>query len=348
MTNVKDPFYDSLKFLIELGRDMICLITPKTGGRHPYWVYCLELADNYITNMYINDYSDGDIPIDQRFLEIKAKFKDYYFLFEEDFSKELIYLNDNGKKVFNSEWIKADCEESSYDDFDDENIPEKISFESQNRNIRITLVPRNKKNKYDIEFPLTEMFEAALVLKKQYPKESRNYPYAVVYAIYQCIINAEPNHSPMMETICYEIHDMAVKTDSGIEKGIKTAKKYVGPIVENNPEIFGGLFSSVYDGIEEIPEENMEQMSNEAHNYMKKLNKTGGSLNDIMGSFLPGSADDEDVSEKMKSMGVTEENIKLLIDPSLKDSMTDEELKNSIPTAFSSDRTFNDFMNENK
>lgn len=360
MPKIDDKLFNNLKYICDLGASMACLIPEKENGRSPHWVYCLEICANMLTSRFMNEYFvDSTIPMNERFPDIREKFKVYYTLHEDDFANDLIYINEEGKKSFNANWIKVDKDEEEEDEdfIDDESeensedcenakespdcetekedkIP-KIKFLNRNRGISIKISNVEQRGPYCAEIPLTEMYEAALVLHKRFKDKKRNFPLSVVYGVYQCIIECVPEHNTKMDEICSEIHEKTLNEEKGLQKGIQNAQKYLTPIIKENEEMFGGVFDKVLNGIDEIPDDQVDEIADQAQQFVSAQNSGESGFATCLASLLGDDKDAtrEEVEEKARQMGITAKNISKMIDPNSATGMTNNELLNSIPKA---------------
>lgn len=336
---MEGSFLKSSNFLIDVGRDIANLIPCKKGGKKPYWYNCLELYSHHITTTYVNEYMDKNVPEALQFQQLKNDFRGYFEMFNEDFSNELISEDKStGKKKFNDSWIAAESDEveESSDSEDDETESKKkktvYDFENtmRNRDIKITVSRRERgTNTFDVELPITEMYEAAKKIRKMGYKE-RHYPYAIVYGVYDCIMNSIENPPSIMRKISSELQPYVKKQGNDIEKSIKGAKKYIKPIMERNKDIMGGLLDQVLNGIDEIPDDQVDEISEKAQEHVSSLNKADGSLKSLLADFMPGSA--EEVDRQMETRGLTYDNIRNMIDQHGSGAMSNEELLDSIPS----------------
>lgn len=332
-------FLKATNFLVDAGREIASLIPAKSGGRKPYWYNCLELYSNTITMREVREYKGRGIPEEQKYVDIKKHFSDYYELFQSDFSEELIKQDPvTGKKTFNESWIAAETDDLDVSDpeesEDEEEIPKKrketeYEYNVSNRDIKITLARKEPGTKtFAIELPITEMYEAAKKVRKNGHKE-RHYPYAIIYGVYMCVMSSLPEPDPMMLKITSEIYELAKRQETGVKKSIKGAKKYIAPIMKRNGDIMDGLLNQVLSGIDDIPNDQIEQISESAQEHITAANASDGSLQSLLADFMPGSA--EEVDKQMKDRGLTFENIRTMVDQHGSGAMSTEELMQSIP-----------------
>jgi hypothetical protein len=135
--------------------------------------------------------------------------------------------------------------------------------------------------------------------------------------------------NPVMIQISNEIYDYAKRQETGVKKSIKGAKKYIVPIMKRNGDIMDGLLGQVLSGIDDIPNDQIEQISETAQEHISAANASDGSLQSLLADFMPGSA--EDVDKEMKDRGITFENIRSMVDQHDSGAMSIDELKSSIP-----------------
>lgn len=343
-------FLSATNFLIEAGREIAGLIPSKSGGRKPYWYNCMELYSNHVTMKEVNEYKRRSVSESEKFVEIKKFFVDYYELFSSDFSNELVKIDpETGKKTFNDSWIAAEVEdrdvsdpEESEDEDDRKKSAKDLSydFNTVNRDINITIARKAAGSKtFAVELPITEMYEASKKVRKFGHKE-RHYPYAIICGVYMYIIASMDHPDPMMIKIVNEIYDLAKRKESGVRKSIKGAKKYIAPIMKRNGDIMDGLLSQVLGGIDEIPDEQIEEISESAQEHISAANVSDGSFQSLLADFMPGSA--EEVDKQIKDRGLTFENIRSMVDQHGSGAMTTDELLGSIP--FSDVPTIDDII----
>lgn len=324
-------FSEALNRLIDVGRDISTHLPLNRNLQPPYWIKCFDAFSHAVTLQTIQVFNRNKIPEDQRFEKLKGEFASLYDLFLEEFSGDLVVERD-GKKISNDSWLRI--EESDFEEDDQSKKDEPIkndslySGQSSNRGLSIVIKKKEKGTKMlDIEFPISEMFEAAIALRKSGCKKP-HYPYSVLYGIYKCIIFAVPDHISKMDEIATAIFPYTEKEGNILDQRIKEAKRYIKPLIDSNKDVMGGLLDKVIGGIDEIPDDQITEIAEQAQKRVVQMEKSDGTMASMFADFLPGSADE--IAEKME--GVDTDNIRAMIDRAGSGKITNEELIASIPS----------------
>jgi len=318
-------FTESLKKLISIGRDIITNFDSLYKKSPPYWARCLDLFSNAVNNQLVI-YNTNNTPEEERFMNLKKEFKNLYLLNEEEFKSELIYTKDGIKKC-NDEWIRIyNTSESSEEKEKEKSIFTGLSY---NRGLSIVIHKKLSSKGCDIEYPLSELFEVAILIKKR-GFTVPHYPYSIIYGVYKCISFVEPNHHTIMDKIIIDLFPYTKKEDNSMEKNFKKAKKIIKPLIDSNRDILDGFIGNIMSSIDEIDDEQIDNITSEAQKSVLQLEKGTASFSSLLANFIPG---DIDPMEKMEELGISTDKITSLINKAENGTMTNEELINSIPTA---------------
>lgn len=318
-------FSEALTGLIDVGRNISTLLPLNRNIQPPYWIKCLDTFSNSVTLQTIQVFNRENVPEEKRFEKLRCEFRELYNLFFEEFSSELIIEKD-GKMVSNDEWLRIEESEEG----EDEPIKDGSLYSGQSINRGLAIVIKKKeagKKMLDIELPISEMFEAAIALRKSGIKKP-HFPYSIIYGIYKCIIFAVPDHIERMDKIASDLFPYTVKEGNILDKRINQAKKYIKPLIDSNRDIMDGLLGKVLTGIDDVPDDQIEDIAEQAQKQIAKLDKSDGSMMSLFSDFLPGSADE--LSDKME--GVNVDSIRDMVDRAGSGKITNEELMASIPS----------------
>ena len=319
-------FTDALENLLDLCSNMISYLPNSVSGTPPYWVRCFEIFKRSIT---INEVENekNKIPETDRFTKLRGYFRDILFFNHTEFSNELI-LEVDGKKTINDSWIKID--ESESDEFEaDAKTAEPIrandfySGRAINRGIKITIIAKTGPKSIDNEFPIAEFYNAAIQLYKSGIKQP-HFPYAIIARVYECVMFASPEYPEKMNKILSDLLPYLVEetTSSKTER----MSEFIKPLFRENKEILGDISSKIKEGINEIPDEDMEEISERMTGLFNKIESAKTtSIMDLISDFLPGSADE--IEEKMSAKGVSMEEIRAKLDVKGTGALTNEELQ---------------------
>lgn len=281
--------------------------------RPPYWCRCLHTLSFALNKKISQDYEKNNIPEQQRFLKLKEKFSSLYYLFEEEFSKPFMTINDDGSKVLNDEWIRF---EGEADLNDHEQVPNTTLdvVNKTNRGICITLIKKDERNPEDIEFPLSEMFHAAIYIRST-KKVELNYPICVLFFIYGAIYYSTPNCNPQIkiELEKFRLHS-EIKPKKLTEQFGSTNKK-LQKMMELNSDFITCITKSVEDEIDKIKDEDIFSISDSAKSGLELLDSGKGDIFELIKSFMPGSdVESAEGTLNMMGMGTSKNDIKNLVD----------------------------------
>jgi hypothetical protein len=328
-------FSDSIKYLIDVGRDLSTLTGNDDRKEAAYWVKTQSEFSKAIIGKISSEYNKKNIPEEQRFLTLKNKFREIYETFSEELNKELIL-----EKKINDEWLKIT---------DELNLDE-AEFNTFNRGLKITILSydeiKKKSGKIDIELPISEIYRNAIYVDKLLIKDkvikSPKFIFCVIYGIYNCFKFSMPSEivSPFITNeIENIISKKLIEKDKGsIDKSLNSAKKFMAPIINSNKESFTGLVSQMKDGICDIQDEDIDKIADQADKAIKMFtNNKDKDLTSVMTDMLGG--DKTKIKEKLDKIGLHEGNIRGMIDK-FSGGMSNEDLKSSIP------RNIEDFIFE--
>lgn len=330
-------FCESLTGFIDVARDISTMLPYKKSGLPPYWVRCLESFSSAITSKIVQDYDLNNIPEKDRFPRLRNEFSNLYDLFLVEFSSDLLITVD-GKKQLNDSWLR-NKDSNSLDVEEEEEIITCNIFSGLSQNEGISIVIKKKEpdtKKVDIELPVSELLEAGIILRKSGVKKP-HYPLSVFYYLYKCVMFSVPNHCEKMTKITTDIFPLTLKEGSTLEKQLNKAKKYIAPMMKNNSKLFENLMSKVRGGIDDIPDENVDEISRIAQEQIAGLENKNGDIQSIFSSFLPNS----DVNGELEKQGISIESIRNLVDREGSGKISNEDLMASIPS-------LNDILNSHK
>jgi hypothetical protein len=333
-------FCDALMRFIDIGREITTLM-PTTGAcLPPYWVRCFEAFSQTLNKKIVEDYNVNRIPECDRFPKLRNEFLALYESFQDEFSSDLLIVVD-GKKQLNDSWLRI-IEENSDDTTNDEekeqiDRSEFFSGFSKNRNISIVIKKKEPgTKKVDIELPISEMLETAILLRKSGFKKP-NHPMAVICALYECVSFAVPQHHSKVDEIIEDLFPLTIKDESEIQSKVKSAKEMMKPLMRTNGALMETIMKRVSDGIDEMPDENIDEITRIAQEQLSNLDSKEGGLKSILGNFLPGS-DDDTLAEN----GISIDAIRNLVDRQQSGAISNEELMASIPTSLTA--SFSDMV----
>lgn len=323
-------FTNALKKLIEIGRLIIAVLPYDREKVPPYWIRCFEKISSSILQKIVSDYEKNNVVEEERFAGLRGEFQNLYMLYSDVFSSDIISKVD-GKTEVRDEWIRISKEELG-EDLEETDVERTDIYSGLSANRGLSICIRKKEigsKGVDIEFPLSEMFEAGIVCLKSGFKKPK-FPLAIIYAICACIKFSGVRYHEKIDETMEKLLPSTEKEGNALDSQIKKAKRYVKPLVDQNKDILSGLIDQVTDGIDDIDPDQIEEIATEAQKHISAINKTqGGSFTDMMKSFLPGSAN---VEEKLDEYGINTDTLRSMVDRHMDgDGMSNEELLSSIP-----------------
>uniref|UniRef100_A0A6C0BE65 Uncharacterized protein n=1 Tax=viral metagenome TaxID=1070528 RepID=A0A6C0BE65_9ZZZZ len=319
----------------------LCSLTGNDDRNNPhFWAKTLKSFSKAITTKTVNEYLKNNTPESERFLGLKEKFRR---LLEDDFTgdfKKPLFIKDGDKKKVNDEWLRIDGDISE-SEFCVEDLSQDASI-NRNRGLIINIFTPNeeqvKKGSIKIELALSEIYRASIYVDKHIIKKPR-YPYVILYAIYNCIKYSLPEDSqnPQINTIIEDLYsrraDLLDKDQTSIDKAISSVKSQFTDVIGDNKEAFGGMMKQIKDGLEELTDDSIDQIAEEAHGAINAFAKNkNGDISQII-SCLTG-ADTKHVEETMKSVGLHENNIRRIVDVAsgTGDRKSNSDLLSSVPS----------------
>lgn len=319
-------FCEALIKSIEVGRDISTILPYKKSNLPPYWVRSFESFSSAITMKIAEDYIVNNVPEKDRFPRLRSEFLNLYNSYFDEFSSDLLITVD-GKKQMNDSWLRLESDNSNDDD-QTITTGELYSGYSHNRGLSIVIKKKEPNSKkVDIEFPISELFEAAILIRKSGFKKP-NYPLSVIYCLYKCILFVIPNRNSKMEEITADIFPRTIKEGSDLDKKLSNAKKYIAPLMKNNAAMMEGLMKKVTEGIDDIPDDEIDNIAKIAQEQVAGLEGKGGDLKSIFSNFLPGS----DMDSELEKHGVSIDSIRDMVDREGSGAISNDALLASIPS----------------
>ena len=333
-----NDFSSSIIYLTNICEELCSLTGNDDRNVHPYWVRTLKSFSKAITTKIATEYLIRNTPESGRFLGLKEKFKDIYDIFVDEFSQPLMISVGDKKKV-NDEWLRIEGDISD-GEFCTEELRQDSSL-SKNRalvvNIYTPTEEQVKKGSVKIELALSEIYRAAIYVDRNVIKKPR-YPYAVIYGIYNCIKYSAPEDSlaekfyDVINGLYRNRADLLEKDQTSIDQAISSVKSQFSDIANENKDALGGMMSEIRSGLDELTDDTIDQIAEEAHGAIKAFEKNkNGDLSSVIGSLM--GADSKQVEETMRNVGLHENNIKRIIDVAsgTGTSKSNAELLSSIP-----------------
>lgn len=261
----QENFSNFLKYGCDLG---LLMGSHLKLSRPPYWVRCIEKLNHMICKKITESYIVDKIPESQRFPKIRQKFSALYNHFEEELSEPFIKITEEGKKV-NTEWLKiegkANFEPDNVKDEDEDDIKiqirQNITVDRENRGISITILPKTSEEDVDAEFPLSEMFQAAILLER-YSKKNISYPYCVLYFIYGCIFYSVPDCSPQIFNELKIFRKYSCIKHGNIKDIVGANKTRISGYLEKNSYLINKMGDKMEDEINQLTDENVDEIAN--------------------------------------------------------------------------------------
>lgn len=337
---------DSLKYLIDISRDLSTLTGNDDQKLPSYWVRTVNEFSSALTVKNITVYNnvnhesnqsyEGRItPEEFRFLKIKEKFQEIYYEEEEALSSEFMVEKPDGKKKVNDDWLRINknFEEGEFCR-EDENL---FFSTKENDGYRIIIKSYSNEEKkrglVNIELPISSLYRAATFIDNKGFKKPR-YPYAVIYGIYNCFkysVSPERISPRILEVIdnIYSRRETLLEKEKGkLNSAMESVKRSMGSLINNNKSSFKNLSDQIESGLVELDDDKIDEVAEQCHSAIAMFTENSEKdLSQVISSMI--SADEEKVRSTMQNFGLTENNIRSLID-SKSGGMTNEELKNSL------------------
>jgi len=335
---------ESLKYLIDLGRDLRTLTGNDDQKLPGYWTKTLDEFSAALTNKNITCYDntnyegnqcyeDRKTPEHQRFPGIRSKFLEIYEIEEDQLNQEFMILQSNGKKKVNDGWLRIN-KNIEYSEFCNENFHLPIK-ENSGYNITIKKYSPEEKRRghVDVELPISSLYRAAIYIDNKGSKNPR-YPYAVIYGIYNCFKYSVPQErlSPHILEIINDIYSrkeiLLEKEKTKLSAAMETVKKSIGPLINSNRESIQSLTSQIENGLTDLDDNKIDEVAEQCHNAIEMFTENSQKdLSQVIGSMI--SADEEKVKSTMERFGFSENNIRSIIDNKT-GAMTNEELRETL------------------
>lgn len=333
-------FTSSIVYTINICNSIISLTGNDDKNIHPYWVKTFKAFAKAILTKISEDYMVNNTPEKERFTGLKGKFRAIYENFMDEFSRPLTYQVD-GKTRVNDSWLKIDGDISE-GEFCSEDCDQDASL-SKNRGLKINILTvteeQKKKGLVNVEFAISEFYRASIYIDRAVTRKPR-YPYAVIYAIYNCIKysgieNIDPVFLSVIDDIYSRRAEILEKEKTAIDKAINTAKTQFTEIMGDNTKELSGMMDQIRDGLDELTDETIESIASEAHNAIKAFDKNkNGSVKEFVQTLTGASS--EHVEKTMGEIGLGESNISRIIDAATgvdrTNAKSNGELLGSIPT----------------
>lgn len=337
---------DSLKYLIDISRDL-CTLTGNDDQKVPsYWVRTITEFSSALTvkniTVYNNinhesnqSYENKITPEEFRFLKIKEKFQEIYYEEEDMLSSEFMIEQPNGKKKVNDGWLRInkEIEENEFCK-EDESL-----FLSTKENAGYRIIVKEysseerRRGSVNVELPISAIYRAATFVDNKGVKKPR-YPYAVIYGIYNCFkysVSSERLSPRILEVIddLYARREVLLeKEKTKLNSAMESVKKSMGSVINSNKLSFKNLSSQIENGLTDLDDDKIDEVAEQCHNAISMFTENAEKdLSQVISSMI--SADEEKVRSTMQNFGLTENNIRTLIDGK-SGGMTNEELRESL------------------
>lgn len=320
--SVKKSTPENFSHFIQYGSELGTKLAANLNmTRSPYWVRCLESISFLITKQIMEVYEKNKIPEDRRFGKLRKKFAELYELYQEEFSTPFI-TSINGKQQINDEWLKfdGDIDLSSYDNDSEgednvgnvgnvdtlskiqESARRTLNLTKKNRGVCITLSEKQNENDVDIEFPLSEMFHAALFIRNAGVKNI-NYPFCVLYFIYGCVYHSVENCHAQVKIELDKFREKSNLHESIMTSTFELAKKKVQPFLSQNSELIDNFSSILETQLDNVNDDDIDNASRITYESLNSLEKGNGGISSIFASLFA-SGDEEQIKEQMEEMGL--------------------------------------------
>lgn len=295
----------SFSFGFDIARELSAIIYKETGKR-PYWQKTIDIFESELNSIYASEYLTNKTPEKQHFPKFRDYFSMLYHLYEDIFNEDPI--KENGK--IEVSWIEIE-----------DNDKDKFYFSNINRGLKLSIYEKQiDSNEVDIDFPISELFEAARTLEMSGYKCQRKYTLGIIYTVYCLIANSINKIPSPMTDFCEDVKKMVSKTEGGLKGKIENNSDFFKPMFKRNETIIKKFTDQIKIGIEDIQENDIEDIAEMANDKMILINNQDSlSLTSIFSDFLPS---DVNLEEKLKNG-----EHKDLYDKMLKDNDT-----SSIPT----------------
>lgn len=331
-----DNITDALRYIINISKEIAKIAGHTDKTKETYYSKCLNQFDLIVTKKSVTDYNPRNVPQSERFPSIKNEIRTNFFeLFMTDLDntifREEVTADGKKKKIPNDEWLRIG--EVSEDE-------EYFSSLKKNRGLSLVISKVNEEErragKIDIELPLSEIYMAAIYIFKVKGIKNPHYPLCVIYGIYQLIKYSLPlgvlTEHPSINRNIQElmISGVLVKVNDYDKNTQNKVKEFIRPMIESNKASVNSLFSQIKGGIRGMSIEEVDTVSAQAKTAIQSLQETGKDFKETIGKLM--GCSQNEVKEKMESVGLCENNIRSVIDK-VSGSMTNQELQETIPTS---------------
>lgn len=343
-------FTTSQDYLVSVARELISL----TGGEDqqvpPYWCRTINEYSSKSTKLIVSkynntnhksnqDYPDRVTPEELRFPRIREQFVELYDLNVEDLDRPFLCEDETGKKKPNIDWLKI-ATEFEAGEFNEEDS-KMIMALRENRGVRVIATECTteeiRRGLVGAELPLGQILRAAMYLDIIKGIKKPRYPYAVMYAIYNCFYFSVPHDriSPHIKATIDDIYDrreiLLEKEKGQIDTSMEMMKKTIAPLIGGNKSSFDSIAGQIDAGVGDLTDDTIDQVTEQCHKAMSVFkSKTNGNkdLGAVIGDMIGG--DPDKVRETMNKVGLHTDNIRALVD-NMSGGMTNEELMASLP-----------------
>lgn len=340
---------ESLKYIIDISRELATITGNDDQLIPAYWVRTCNAFSQAITSKLVSEYNNNTHPNNKdfpskvtphelRFPGIKAKFLEIYETFQDELSEPFLIQTETGTKKVNDSWLRI-SEEISEDEFDheDENFVLAIK---ENRGIKVSIktvtTEEKKRNKVDIELPLSSLYRAALYVVKNKKIKKPIYTYAILYGIYNCFKYSVPPEkiNPQIQSVISDIYDrresLLEREKGKISSTMESVKQSIAPLIDSNRGAFETIMGQIDNGLDSLSEDKIEEVAEQCHKAIEMFTSNQKkSLDEVIGGMI--STDSSKVRETMDRVGLHEENIRAIVDTA-SGAVSNSDLKASIPT----------------
>lgn len=338
---------DSLKFLVDVSRELSSLTGNDDQKMPAYWVRTSRLFSMKLTKKLVNVYNCQTHPSNQnypnkitpeelRFPGIEKQLREIYELYEDELNQDFMIELENGKKKVNIDWLKisGNFEEGEFDKEDEKFV---MSIK-ENKGIRIIVeecTPEEiKQGKVGTEMPLSQLLRAALYLDKKGIHKPK-YPYVVIYAIYNLFkfFVDKDKLSPRVLSVIDDIYSrretLLEKEKTNIDESMNSLKEMAAPLIGAHKDTFSGITDQIDAGLDDLNDDTIDQVAEQCHKAISLFkSKEKKDLSEVIGDMM--GADTKTVKETMEKFGLHEGNIRSMVD-NVSGGMSNEELMKTIP-----------------
>lgn len=341
---------DTLKGIIDMSRELASFTGNNDQKIPAFWTRTTEEFSKAITEKTIYFYNNVEHPDNQnfndkmtphnlRFPGIKQKVCEIYEAEEEELIKDFMYKVD-GRMKLNSDWIKIN-KEIDDDEFGKEDV-NLIQSIRENAGYRITIktysVEERKKGKVDIELPLSNILRAAQWVDSKKICLNPRYPFLFFYLVHNLFLFCVPSDkiSPNIQKVIDELWEnreaLLEKPKLAINSSMKSAAEKVSGFVEQHKDTFAAISNQISEGLDNLlDDDRIDQVVNECDKAIDLFtNNSEKDLAQVISGLM--NADEEKVRETMQKFGLSENNIKAVIDKTAGTGVSNDELKSTIPS----------------